>query len=87
MPAKPIRISFHARFEMARRRIKRSEVMATIRNPDQILPSHKGRHIYQSKTGRAGRWLLRLIVMEDALAYHVVTAYKTSKVAKYWRMP
>ena len=26
-------------------------------------------------------------VKEDALAYHVVTAYKTTKIAKYWRTP
>jgi hypothetical protein len=29
--------------------------------------------------------LLRVIVKEDATAYHVVTVYKTSKLAKYWR--
>lgn len=87
MPAKPIRISSHARFEMGRRRLKRADVIATIRNPGQVLPSIKGRRIYQSKIGPAGRMLLRVIVKEDARAYHVVTAYKTSKIAKYWRTP
>ena len=46
-----------------------------------------GRHIYQSRMGPAGRLLLRVIVKEDAKAYHVVTVYKTSKVAKYLRHP
>ena len=84
MGTKVIRITPHARFEMKRRRIRRAEVIAAIRNPDQVLPSIKGRYIYQVK---AGLMLLRVVVREDARAYHVVTAYKTTKIAKYWRMP
>ena len=87
MAAKPIRISRHAGFEMGRRRIKRSDVIATIRNPGQIVPSVKGREVYQSILARGRRLLLRVIVKEDARTYHVVTAYKTSKIAKYWRNP
>ncbi len=87
MAAKPIVISSHAGFEMRRRGIKRVDVIATVRNPGQVLPSVKGRHIYQSKSGPAGRMLLRVIVKDGARAYHVITAYKTSKVAKYWRTP
>lgn len=33
----------------------------------------------------AGRMLLRVVVKEDAMAYRVITAYKTSRVEKYWR--
>lgn len=84
MTAKQILISSHGRFEMGRRRIKTADVIATIRNPGQVLPSIKGRRIYQSKIGSAGRMLLRVIVKEDAGAYHVVTTYKTGKIAKYW---
>ncbi len=87
MAAKPIRISKHARFEMGRRGITPAEVTRLIRRPGQVLPSSKGRRIYQGLLGRAGRMLLRVVVKEDAVAYHVVTAYKTSKVAKYWRTP
>jgi hypothetical protein len=90
MPAKPIRISGHARFEMRRRGITRREVVHMVRRPGQVVPSMKGRHIYQGRVGRlgrAGRLLLRVIVTEGARAYHVVTAYKTSKIAKYWRTP
>ncbi len=84
MAAKPIRISGHAWFEMKRRHIRRAEVHATIRMPGQVLPAAKGRKIYQSLIGLARRLLLRVIVKEDANAYHVVTAYKTSKIDKYW---
>jgi hypothetical protein len=87
MPPKPIRISPHARFEMGRRRIRRGEVIAVIRKPGQIVPSIKGRQIYQAKVGPSGRMLLRVVVKEDARAYHVVTAYKTSKVTRYWGTP
>ncbi len=87
MPAKPIRISGHARFEMGRRGISRADVLRMIRGPGQVLPSVKGRNIYQGLIGRARRLLLRVIVREDAQAYHVVTAYKTTKIAKYWRNP
>jgi hypothetical protein len=87
MVSKPVHITTHARFELWRRGIRPAEVVATIRNPGQILPSYKGRQIFQSRLGSAGRLLLRVIVKEDATGYHVVTAYKTSKVAKYWRQP
>jgi hypothetical protein len=85
MADKPIRISGHARFEMKRRRIRRADVVATVKAPGQVIPSVKGRQIFQSLVGKARRLLLRIVVKEDARAYHVVTAYKTSKIAKYWR--
>ena len=87
MPLERIVISAHAQFEMRRRGIGRSEVIATVRNPDQVLPSVKGRQIYQCKLAPARRMLLRVIVKEVSRAYHVITAYKTSKIAKYWRSP
>jgi len=87
MPGKRIYISTHARFEMKRRGIKFGQVLAAIRNPGQILPSRKGRNIYQSKLGGTRQFLLRVIIKEDKQACHVVTVYKTSKVSKYWRQP
>ena len=87
MATKLIRISQHAWFQMGRRGISRAEVTQIIRNPGQVLPSVKGREIYQGLIGRARRLLLRVIVKEDSAAYHVVVVYKTSKVTKYWRTP
>ncbi len=84
---KPIRIGSHARWEMRRRGISPGEVLRMIRHPGQVLPARKGRRVFQGLLGRAGRLLLRVIVREDAMAYYVVTAYKTSKVKKYWRSP
>ena len=87
MADKPILISGHAHFEMKRRGIPHALAVTTIRAPGQIVSSVKGRKVFQSLIGRAGRLLLRVIVKEDKSAYHVVTAYKTSKIAKYWRTP
>lgn len=84
-PVKAIIIVSHARFEMQRRAISEAEVEAVIRNPGQVLPSKKGRLVYQSKVGTAGKMLLRVVVKENAKAYHVITSYKTSKVARYWK--
>lgn len=61
MPAKRIRISTHAAFEMRRRGIRRSEVVRAIRSPGQVLPSSKGREIYQRLIGPKGRLLLRVV--------------------------
>jgi hypothetical protein len=82
---KPIQIVGHARFEMRRRNTTEAEVEAVVRNPQQILPAKKGRQVFQSKVGSKGHLLLRVIVKEEASAYVVVSAYKTSKVVKYWR--
>jgi hypothetical protein len=72
---------------MGRRGINRSDITRLIRNLAQVLPSIKGRRIYQSLIGRMRRVLPQVIAKEDAIAYHVVTAYKTTQIAKYWRNP
>lgn len=51
------------------------------------LPSCKGREIYQSLIGPKSCMLLRVVVKRAANVYHVITAYKTSNIAKYWRTP
>ena len=65
MADKPIRFSGHARFEMKRRGISQSSAEATVREPGQVVPSVKGREIYQSLIGKHRRLLLRVIVKED----------------------
>ena len=87
MVHKPIRISGHARFEMERRGIRANMVFRTVRSPGQIVPSRKGRLIYQSMIGNKQKSLLRVVVKEDKRVYHVVTVYKTTKITKYWRSP
>ena len=48
MADKPIRFSGHALFEMKRRGISRTAAESAIRKPGQVVPSEKGREIYQN---------------------------------------
>ncbi|MFN0197244.1 MAG: DUF4258 domain-containing protein [Planctomycetaceae bacterium] len=84
MTAKPVIFSAHARFEMRRRGIKQAEVLEVVRKPGQIIASENGRQIHQSKISRDGKFLLRVVVAEDDQSFHVVTAYKTSRIERYW---
>ena len=85
---KPVVISDHARFEMERRQIPEDSLRQVAMAPDQVVSSRKGRTVYQSLvsdsvSGR--RMLLRVVIEERGGALFVVTAYKTSKVEKYWQ--
>ena len=86
MATKQIVIAPHALFEMQRRGISGADLEAIVRNPEQVIPSKNGRQIHQSKLA-GGRRLLRVVVKEETPVYHVVTAYKTNKIAKYWKQP
>ena len=56
-------------------------------HPHQIVSEKVGRKAYQSKLdfGTGKTYLLRVIVDEDGESAVVVTAYRTSKIDKYWR--
>ena len=81
--------SNHAEWEMARRGIPRAAVESVLAGPEQRVPdeSHPGRWVYQSrKSFDDGKlYLLRVIVSEEPPPT-VITAYRTSKIEKYWRV-
>lgn len=89
--AKPItnyRITAHAREEMTRRQITEEDVAKVLAGPEQTETIRKGRKVYQSRlqSGEPPRtYLLRVFVDIDRFPPEVVTVYRTSKVAKYWR--
>ena len=60
-----------------------AEVEAVLDTPEQQVPGHGGRLVYQS---RVGRFLVRVIVEQDRDPHEVVTAYRTSNVSKYWQV-
>jgi hypothetical protein len=82
------RLSGHAKWEIARRGIPLLLVQAVMDHAEQRVPdeSGAGRWIRQSrlrfKDGRM--YLLRVVVAEDEEPPVVVTAYRTSKIEKYW---
>jgi hypothetical protein len=82
------RLSRHAEWEMDRRGIPLALVQAVMDHPEQRLvdESCKGRWIYQSRLRfEDGKMcLLRVVVAEDEQPPVIITAYRTSKIEKYW---
>lgn len=79
------RLSHHARQEMERRRIPLALLEAVLAAPHQVVPE-KGRvKAYQSKYEIRGKmFLLRVMVDDSVEPAVVVTAYRTTKIEKYW---
>jgi len=80
-------ISDHARFEMSRRGIDETMVTAVAQSPEQVLEAGEGRLIHQSRyhdPAEGKEMLLRVILERRAGHLLLVTAYRTSRVDKYW---
>jgi hypothetical protein len=81
-------IKSHAAFEAERRGIKEELIKSVAKNPQQKLPSKKGRVVAQSKyydEEENKEMLLRVIGIETSDKFEVITVYKTSKINKYWK--
>jgi hypothetical protein len=78
----------HARIELVRRGLSEDTVRAILAQPEQQLKVRPGRVVLQSRVstgGGAATFLVRVFIDVDRTPAEVVTAYRTSKVAKYWR--
>lgn len=81
-------LSRHAEWEMARRGLPAAMVQAVMDAPEQRLrdESRHGAWIYQSRfrfeDGKM--YLVRVVVAEEHVPPVIVTAYRTSKIEKYW---
>ena len=85
-PLKDYVITAHAMFEMRRRGIAETLLRQVLAAPDQRHTVRPGRDVLQSKIELDGRlYLLRIFVDVDRSPADVVTAYRTSNIAKYWR--
>jgi hypothetical protein len=75
------------RQELRNRRIPVSLFSRVLENPQQVTPVRGGKKAYQSQLDFGGGklYLLRAIVNDSANPAVVVTAYRTSKIRKYWR--
>ena len=81
-------ISEHARFEMARRQVSEELVTDVVGNPQQVLKLGGKRSVCQSRYYdqiEGKEMLLRVVCEQRHNALLVVTAYKTSKIDRYWR--
>jgi hypothetical protein len=82
-------LSKHAREEMTRRDIPLQTVESVLSSPQQVVLDSTGKRVYQSKVElEAGKtYLIRVVTNEEGDVPVVITAYRTSKIEKYWRKP
>lgn len=80
-------ISKHARQEMKRRGLPEDIVDRIVRDPQQVVDECRNMKAYQAiiDFGTGKDYLVRVIVNDTVEPARVVTAYKTSRIKKYWR--
>lgn len=87
--AKPVRryvITPHAAFEMQRRKIAEAIIRGVLAAPEQRHAVRAGRDVLQSRIMLTGKiYLVRVFVDHDRSPAEVVTVYRTSRIARYWR--
>jgi hypothetical protein len=80
-----VRFTPHALAECERRSIEIAVVQGIVELPEQIVPNIEGRMVYQSKIVFSGKiYLVRVVVEVTDQEIVVITAYRTSKIDKYW---
>lgn len=85
-PIKNYILTDHARFEMTRRQISEQEVAQVLGAAEYTEIVRPGRAVYQSRSSEASKtFLIRVFVDIDREPPEVVTVYRTTKIAKYWR--
>jgi hypothetical protein len=81
-------ITEHALFEIRRRGLTEEVVRLVLGSPDQRDDVRPGRIVLQSRVtmGEPRKvYLVRVFVDVDRRPAEVVTAYRTSKITKYWK--
>ena len=82
------RLSTHVREEIGRREIPLALLEAVLERPDQVVPERGILKAYQSKSDIGGKmFLVRAIVDDSVDPAVVVTAYRTTRIEKYWGKP
>ena len=83
-------VTDHASLELSRRGLSEEIIHAILSAPEQRCAVRPGRVVLQSRLslGKPGTtFLVRVFVDIDRRPAEVVTAYRTSKIGKYWRKP
>ena len=79
-------LSAHAADQLRERGIPPHVLDAVLAGPEQVVPAFRGLVAYQSRVRFGPRtFLIRAIVDDSTEPPRVVTVYRTSKIAKYWR--
>ena len=88
LPISEFRLTDHAQLEIELRRISETVITRVLSAPEQIEMIRPGRVVYQSRVEFGDPpqpYLVRIFVDIDRQLPEVVTAYRTSKIDKYWR--
>jgi uncharacterized protein DUF4258 len=79
------KLSHHGEEEIERRQIPPALVEAVLQKPDQVVLERGALKAYQSRCEIGGKMFLVRVVVDDTVdPALVVTAYRTSKIQKYW---
>jgi hypothetical protein len=79
-------VTGHAAYQMNRRNITLEQVRCVLDGPEQRFAVGEGRDVLQSRLRSEGRlYLVRVFVDVDRKPAEVITAYRTSRIEKYWR--
>ena len=79
--------SNHALEEIERRGVGRDNVDRVLDAPDQIVEERFGRRAYPSSVNFPdGEYLVRVLIDPVDDPPVVLTVYRTSRIAKYWRV-
>jgi hypothetical protein len=71
---------------MERRGLSVHEIQSVIAEPEQTIDLRPGRVLVQSiRVGDDQVYLLRVVLDVSSDQLDVVTAYKTSRIARYWK--
>ena len=75
----------HAEKQLNERNISKEAVHKTVLSPGQVIPQEEGILLFQSVYYEDNKkYLLRVAVKLQDDTWLIVTAYRTSKVQKYW---
>ena len=79
-------LTAHALEEMVRRQIDPAWVKRVMIQPEQRIPGAENRTVLQTRIEAEGKlFLVRCVVEDWRNPPIVVTVYRTTKIAKYWR--
>jgi hypothetical protein len=85
-PVDEYRITIHAMVEMERRGIDPMTVRRVLAAPEQRHTVRDGRDVLQSKIALGDKtYLVRVFVDVGRHPAEVVTVYRTSNIARYWK--
>jgi len=81
------RLTNHVKEEMVRRAITMPLLEQVLTAPQQIVTEKENLKAYQSivSSEEQKSFLLRVLVDDSITPMLVITAYRTSKIGKYWR--